>query len=51
MEESTLADTCCSQQSNHIPEGIAQEEGWVGEERSTSDRYSNTIRLVDTVNR
>lgn len=47
----TLADTCCSHYSNPIPEGIAEEEGWIGEERSISDRYSNTIRLVDTVNR
>lgn len=51
MEGLTLADTCCSHHSNPIPKGIAEEEGWIGEERSISDRYSSTIRLVDTLNR
>lgn len=51
MEGLTLADICCSHHTNPIPKGIAEEEGWIGEERSISDRYSNTIRLVDTLNR
>jgi hypothetical protein len=51
MEGLILADTCCSHHSNSIPKGIAEEEGWIGEERSISDQYSNTIRLADILNR
>lgn len=46
----TLADTCSSH-SIPIPKGIAEKEGWGSEERSISDRVSNTSQLVDTLNR
>jgi hypothetical protein len=50
-EELISVGTCSWHYSNPIPKGIAEGEGWVGEERSICYRYPNTIRLVDTLNR